>query len=85
MLPVIAKEKLADSVDVFCETIAFNLEQTEKIFKKARALGLRIKCHAEQLSDSGSAVLAASYKALSADHLEYLSGAGVKSLAKAVR
>ncbi len=81
MIPVIAKEKLADYVDVFCETIGFNLVQTEKIFKAAKKYGLGIKCHAEQLSDSGSARLSASYQALSVDHLEHLSEEGVKALA----
>ncbi|WP_194842663.1 imidazolonepropionase [Endozoicomonas sp. OPT23] len=80
MLPVVAKEKLADAVDVFCEKIAFNLEQTEKVFRKARELGLAVKLHAEQLSDSGGSELAASYSALSVDHLEYLSEQGIASL-----
>ena len=78
MIPVIAAEKLADTVDVFCEKIAFNLEQTEKVFAAAEKYGLAIKCHAEQLSDSGSAELAAKYHALSADHLEFLSEQGAK-------
>lgn len=83
MIPRVAKEKLADAVDVFCENIAFNLVQTERIFKVATQHGLGIKCHAEQLSASGAAALAAKYHALSVDHLEHLTRAGVQALAKA--
>ena len=83
MLPKIAEEKLADAVDVFCETIAFSLSQTERIFKTAHQYGLEIKCHAEQLSDSGGAALAAKYKALSADHLEFLSEESAMEMARA--
>ncbi|MBW1729499.1 MAG: imidazolonepropionase [Deltaproteobacteria bacterium] len=82
VLPHIAKEGLARFVDVFCETIAFTKEQTERVFKAAKDHGLQIKLHAEQLSDQGGTQLAASYGALSVDHLEYLSKEGVKSLAK---
>lgn len=82
MIPTIAKEKIADAVDVFCENIAFNLAQTEKVFKTAKAHGLAIKCHAEQLSTSGSVALAARYQALSVDHLEYVSEDSVKAIAK---
>lgn len=80
MLPAIAKEKLADAVDVFCENIAFNTEQTEKVFKAAQALGLAVKLHAEQLSDSGGTQLAVKYNALSVDHLEYLGDQGIAAL-----
>lgn len=83
MLPILAKEKLVDAVDVFCENIAFDLAQTERVFVTAKALGLAIKCHAEQLSNSGAAALAAKYHALSADHLEYLTEPGVKAMADA--
>lgn len=82
MIPLIAQEKLADAVDVFCETIGFTLQQTEKVFQTAKEWGLPVKCHAEQLSDSGSAALSAKYGALSVDHLEFLSEAGVKALAE---
>lgn len=82
MIPTVAKEKLAESVDVFCENIAFNLAQTERIFKTARQNGLAVKCHAEQLSDSGSAKLAANYHAWSVDHLEHLSSAGIEAISK---
>ena len=80
LLPQVLEEKLADAVDVFCETIAFNLEQSERIFTAARDAGLGIKVHAEQLSASGAAALAAGFGARSADHLEYLDEAGVLAL-----
>lgn len=83
MLPQIAADELAEAVDVFCEKIAFNLAQTERIFQNAQELGLKIKCHAEQLSDSGAAALAAKYGALSVDHLEHISKEGVEAIAKA--
>lgn len=82
MLPIIAKEKLADSVDVFCEKIAFNADQTERVFIAAQKLGLNIKCHAEQLSDMGATALSAKYNALSVDHLEHVSDAGIKAIAQ---
>ena len=72
MLPTLVKEGLVDAVDVFCEKIAFNLEQTERVFKAAQALDLDVKIHAEQMSAMGGTQLAANYKALSSDHLEYL-------------
>jgi imidazolonepropionase len=83
MIPAIAAEKLADAVDGFCEGIAFSPKQIERIFDTATQHKLAIKLHAGQLSDLGSAELAARYKALSADHLEYTSEAGVQALAKA--
>lgn len=83
MLPRIAEARLADIVDVFCETIGFDITQTERVFTAAKNYGLKIKCHAEQLSDSGGAMLAARYQALSADHLEFLSEKGVKAMADA--
>ncbi len=82
MIPAIAREKLADSVDVFCETIAFNVAQTERVFAAAQQHGLTVKCHAEQLSNSGATALAVKYQALSVDHLEHLSPAGISALAK---
>lgn len=81
MIPAVAKEQLAEAVDVFCEKIAFNLAQTERVFKAAKEQGLAVKCHAEQLSDSGSAALAAKYHAWSVDHLEHVSAEGVKAIA----
>lgn len=83
MIPRIAEEKLADAIDVFCETIAFDLPSTEKIFIAAKKYGLGIHIHAEQLSDMGGSVLASQYNALSADHLEFLSEEGVRALREA--
>lgn len=83
MLPAIAEDKLADAVDAFCETIGFTPDEVRRVFDKASALGLAVKLHAEQLSDSGGAKLAAGYNALSADHLEYLSKDGVDAMAAA--
>lgn len=76
-------EGLVDAVDGFCEGIAFSVKEITRVFEKARQLGLPVKLHAEQLSDLGGAKLAASYGALSADHLEYLDETGAKALAKA--
>jgi len=81
MLPAIANDKVADAVDAFCETIAFTPTETRRVFETARALGLRVKLHADQLSDSGGAALAAEFGALSADHLEYTNEAGVQAMA----
>ena len=83
MLPAIANDKVADAVDAFCETIAFTPTETRRVFETARALGLRVKLHADQLSDSGGAALAAEFGALSADHLEYTNEAGVQAMAAA--
>lgn len=81
MLPAIAKDSLADAVDVFCEGIAFTVEETRRVFVAATELGLPIKIHAEQLSNLGGTELACEFGALSADHLEYLDEDGVKSMA----
>jgi imidazolonepropionase len=83
MIPLVARENLAHSVDGFCETIAFSREQIARVFDAAKAFGLRVKLHADQLSNSGGAALAARYGALSADHLEHTDEAGVAALAKA--
>ena len=80
MMPALAAECLIDAVDVFCERIAFSLQQTERVFKAAQALGLPVKLHAEQLSHMGGAELAARYGALSCDHIEHLSAAGIDSM-----
>jgi imidazolonepropionase len=80
MIPIIAQQKLADTVDVFCENIGFDLKQTERVFIAAKENGLDIKVHAEQLSDLGGTELAANYQALSSDHVEFLSENGVKSM-----
>ena len=76
-------EGLVDAVDAFCESIAFSPAQVDRLFTAARALGLRVKLHAEQLTDQGGATLAARHAALSADHLEYLSGDGIATMARA--
>ncbi|RZL63468.1 MAG: imidazolonepropionase [Variovorax sp.] len=80
MLPALAAEGLVDAVDVFCERIAFSLEETERVFQAAQALGIPVKLHAEQLSDMGGAALAARYGALSCDHIEHLSQAGIDAM-----
>ncbi len=82
ILPAIAAEGLADAVDGFCEGIAFSPEQIARVFDKARALGLPVKLHADQLSNLHGAELAARYGALSADHLEYTDDAGATAMAK---
>jgi imidazolonepropionase len=83
MLPAIAAEGLADAVDAFCEGIAFSVEQTEQVFAKAKTLGLPIRLHADQLSNLHGAALAARFRALSADHLEYADEDGVAAMARA--
>src|SRR5690606_4366013 len=83
MLPALAAEGLVDAVDVFCENIAFSLSETEKVFQKARLLGLPVKLHAEQLSDMGGAALAARYGALSCDHIEHLSAECIAAMREA--
>ncbi|AYK02994.1 imidazolonepropionase [Legionella sainthelensi] len=83
MLPAIAEENLADAVDVFCESIAFSLAQTEQVFSAARELNLPVKCHAEQLSNLGASKLAAEFGALSCDHLEFLDAQGALAMAEA--
>lgn len=83
MMPQIKDSGLADAVDVFCESIAFSLKQTEQIFIAARALNLPVKCHAEQLSNLGASILAAKSGALSCDHLEFLDKAGAVAMATA--
>lgn len=81
IIPLVAEEKLATSVDVFCESIGFNLAQTERVFEAAKKHGLHVKGHTEQLSDLGGTTLTAEYNGLSADHIEYLDEIGVRALA----
>ena len=83
MIPAVAKAGLATSVDAFCEAIAFTPAEVERVFTAARANGLPVRLHAEQLSNQQGAALAAKYKALSADHLEHLDAAGAKAMAAA--
>jgi imidazolonepropionase len=73
----------ADAVDVFCERIGFTPAQTRRVFEAARAHGLPVKLHAEQLSDQGGAALVAEFGGLSADHLEHLTAAGIAAMAGA--
>jgi imidazolonepropionase len=82
-LPGLQSEGLVDAVDAFCDRIGFTPAQTERVFAAARSLGLPVKLHAEQLSDQGGAQLAARFGALSCDHLEHLSEAGVQAMARA--
>jgi imidazolonepropionase len=82
-IPEVAGAGLADAVDAFCETIGFTAAQTRRVFIAAHAQRLPVKLHADQLSDGGGAALAAEFGALSADHLEYTSDAGVAALARA--
>lgn len=83
MLPLLQQQQLVDAVDVFCEGIGFSVAQSRKVFNAARALGLPVKAHAEQLSDLGGAALVAEFSGLSADHIEFLSEEGVAAMAKA--
>ena len=83
MLPAIAAAGLADAVDGFCEGIAFTPDQIDRVFDAARALGLPVKLHADQLTNSGGARLAARHGALSADHLEYTDEAGAAAMGAA--
>ena len=83
MLPAIASDGLADAVDGFCEGIAFSPSEMRRVFEKARALGLPVKLHADQLSNLKGAALAAEYGALSADHLEHTDESGAAAMAKA--
>ena len=83
IIPAAAQAGLADAVDGFCETIGFTPVQIERVFQAAKAHGLPVKIHAEQLSNSNGAALAARYGALSADHLEHLDDAGIAAMAAA--
>ncbi|OOE95747.1 imidazolonepropionase [Salinivibrio sp. IB643] len=82
IIPAAAEQQLADAVDVFCENIAFSVDQAEKIYAAANAHGLNIKAHTEQLSDLGGSVAAAKSGAYSVDHIEYLSEADTQILAE---
>jgi imidazolonepropionase len=81
MLPALAAKGLVDAVDAFCEKIGFTPAQTERVFQAAKKHGLPVKLHAEQLSDQGGAALTARFQGLSADHLEYVSDAGITAMA----
>jgi imidazolonepropionase len=83
IIPHAARAQLADAIDAFCEGIGFSPVETRRVFEAGRAHGLRVKLHADQLSDSGGAALAAEFAALSADHLEHASGSGIEAMARA--
>jgi imidazolonepropionase len=83
MLPTLHAEGLVDAIDVFCENIGFSLAQSERVFECATRLGLPVKMHAEQLSNIGGTQLAARYRALSVDHLEYLNEADIIAMKEA--
>lgn len=83
VLPILFDEGLVDAVDIFCESIGFSTDEAHQLFTKACALGLPVKCHAEQLSNMGATKLATQFKALSCDHLEFLSEVDADCMAKA--
>ncbi len=83
IMPGLWKEKAFDCVDVFCENVGFTPAQTERLFQAARALGIPVKGHTEQLSLQGGSALVAQYGGWSADHVEYLDEEGVKAMARA--
>lgn len=83
LIPEASKQGIATSVDAFCDTVAFTPQEVERLFKAAAHNGLRVRLHAEQLSNQHGAALAAQYRALSADHLEHLDEAGAKAMAAA--
>src|SRR5690606_31260584 len=83
ILPAAHAEGLVDAVDAYCEPIAFSTDEVARLFDRARALGLPVKLHADQLSDGGGAALAANYSALSADHIEHTTEPGIRATAAA--
>jgi len=83
MLPCVAKEQLAENCDIFCERGYFDLSDSEKILSAAQELGLRLRMHVDQLTNSGGALLAARLRAATADHLEQTDIAGITALADA--
>ena len=83
ILPAAHAQGLVDAVDAYCEPIAFSTEEVSRLFERARTLGLPVKLHADQLSDGGGAALAAQFGALSADHIEHSTEAGVAAMAQA--
>ncbi|QTC89673.1 imidazolonepropionase [Brevundimonas goettingensis] len=83
ILPAAHVEGLVDAVDAYCEPIAFSGEEVSRLFDRAKALGLPVKLHADQLSDGGGAALAARHHALSADHIEHATEAGIEAMGQA--
>jgi imidazolonepropionase len=82
LLPIIHQNNFADAVDIFCETIGFNITESTRILQAATDLDLKVKMHADQLSDMGASALAARFGALSADHLEHCPESGVRAMAE---
>ncbi len=82
VLPAVARARLADAVDAFCEGIAFSVEETRRVFAVAKSLGIPVKLHAEQLTNLGGSKMAAEFGALSVDHIEYLDQEGVDAIAR---
>ena len=82
-MPRLHAQGLVDAVDAFCESIGFMLAQTRRVFEAAKALGLPVKLHAEQLSNLGGSAMAAEFGALSCDHLEHLDETGIRAMAAA--
>ena len=80
IIPAATAEGLADAVDAFCESIGFTPAEVTRVFEAAEAQGLRVKLHAEQLTDQGGAALAARFRGLSADHLEHLTADGIAAM-----
>ena len=83
MIPMVASRKLARFCDVFCETGVFNVQQTERIFRAAQAVGLELRVHADELTDLGGGAMAARMKARTADHLLYVNDDGIQAMAEA--
>ncbi len=82
MFDEVHKTGLINAVDAYCENLAFSCNQVEKVFKKAKSLGIRVKLHAEQFSSMGATTLACKYNALSVDHLEFIQEEDIKRMAK---
>jgi imidazolonepropionase len=82
ILPAVAREQLADAVDMFCETIGFTVEQCQRVIDAAKQLDMPIKVHAEQLARTGATEMATKASALSVDHIEYISDADVLAMAE---
>ncbi|WP_444928950.1 imidazolonepropionase [Microbulbifer sp. SSSA002] len=82
ILPAVAREQLADAVDMFCETIGFTVDQCQRVIDAAKKLDLPVKVHAEQLARTGATAMAAKSGALSVDHIEYISEADVRAMAE---
>ncbi|MBC8946287.1 MULTISPECIES: imidazolonepropionase [Xenorhabdus] len=82
ILPALWQKQLFESVDVFCETVGFSLQQTKRVFDAAKKLNIPIKGHVEQLSNLGGSELVADYQGLSVDHIEYLDERGVETISR---